>query len=359
MKRGCEKLKLKASSWTTVFDWENKKNKLKEAKKDLENPEVWSSPEKAAQLGRLVDFLEKELKEKLILEKEIAELEELLNSSSGEEKELLSDFLQKIEQQVEEKEKKTLFSGKYDANSAILSLSAGAGGVDAQDWTEMLLRMYLRFCEKMNWKTEIIHQTRSAEAGIKSVALEVHGYLAYGHLKGEKGTHRLVRLSPFNANNLRQTSFALVEILPMLQKEEDFQIADKDLRIDTYRASGAGGQHVNKTDSAVRLTYLPLNLVASCQSERSQGQNKEKAMQFLKAKILQKKEEEREKKERELKGDFQSAEWGSQIRSYVLHPYKLVKDHRTGAETSDTERVLAGELLLFIEKYLRSVARSV
>jgi len=305
-------------------------------------------------INQRIDFLDKEIKEKIELDKELEEIEELLYSPL-EKKDLmlLEDFLQKVAQKVIKKEKKTFFSKKYDSHSALLSLSAGAGGVDAQDWTEMLLRMYLRFCEKMDWKVEIIHQNRSNEAGIKSATLEVLGYWAYGHLKGEKGTHRLVRLSPFNANNLRQTSFALVEVLPILEEAEDFKIEDKDLRIDTYRASGAGGQHVNKTDSAVRLTYLPMNLVVSCQSERSQGQNKERAMKLLKAKIMQKKEEEREKKEQELKGIFQSAEWGNQIRSYVLHPYKLVKDHRTGAETSEVEKILAGDLLFLVESYLR------
>lgn len=319
----------------------------------MEDPAVWSSTEKTTSITRRIDFLTKEIAGKESLEKEIAETEELLELSEDEkEKVVLLDFLQKIEKKVLEKEKRTLFSGKYDFGSAILTLSAGAGGVDAQDWTEMLLRMYLRFAEKMNWKAKILHQTRGTEAGIKSAEVEISGEFAYGHLKGEKGTHRLVRISPFNANDLRQTSFASVEILPVLEEDADFKIDEKDLRVDTFRASGAGGQHVNKTDSAVRLTYLPLNLVAGCQSERSQGQNKEAAMKLLLSKILVFKEAEREKKERELKGVFQSAQWGSQIRSYVLHPYKMVKDHRTGVETSSVEKVLEGELELFVGGYL-------
>lgn len=318
----------------------------------MEDPEFWSSGQKTAVIGRQRDFLEKELKNKQILEKEIADLEELVALSDGEsDQKLLTGFLKKIEALVEEKEKKTFFNEKYDSGPAILSLSAGAGGVDAQDWTEMLLRMYLRFCERKGWKAEIIHQTRGTEAGIKSADLEITGEFVYGHLKSEKGTHRLVRISPFNANGLRQTSFALAEVLPVLEAEDDFKIDEKELRIDTFRSSGAGGQHVNTTDSAVRLTYLPLNLVVSCQSERSQGQNKERALKILKSKIMQVREVERLKKEQDLKGGRQSAEWGSQIRSYVLHPYKLVKDHRTNAETSSVEKVLEGDLDLFLEKY--------
>lgn len=320
----------------------------------MEDPAVWSSVEKTTRISREIDFLEREFFKKEILEKEIRELEEFLILAKESEKNILTDFLQKIEKKVEEKEKRMLFSGKYDFGSAILTFSAGVGGVDAQDWTEMLFRMYLRFAEKMNWKTKILHQTRGNEAGIKSAEVEFSGEFVYGNLKGEKGTHRLVRISPFNANNLRQTSFASVEVLPVLEDEdeEDFKIDEKDLRIDTFRASGAGGQHVNKTDSAVRLTYLPLNLVVSCQSERSQGQNKEQAMKLLKTKILARKEIEKEKKERDLKGVFQSAEWGSQIRSYVLHPYKMVKDHRTGIETSLIEKVLDGDLEIFLKGYL-------
>jgi len=324
---------------------------LLELKKKLEDPEIWSSGQKAATIGRQKDFLEKELEKKHSLEKEITDLEELLAVSDEKDQLLLLGFLKKIERMVAEKETKTFFSDKYDSGPVLLSLSAGAGGVDAQDWTEMLLRMYLRFCEKKGWKAEIIHQTRGTEAGIKSADLEINGEFAYGYLKGEKGTHRLVRISPFNANGLRQTSFALLEVLPVLEEDDDFKIEEKELRIDTFRSSGAGGQHVNTTDSAVRLTYLPLNLVASCQSERSQGQNKERALKILKSKILQAREVERLKKEKDLKGGRQSAEWGSQIRSYVLHPYKLVKDHRTNAETSGVEKVLEGDLDFFMEKY--------
>lgn len=246
-----------------------------------------------------------------------------------------------------------LLGGPYDASSALLTVRSGAGGVDAQDWAEMLLRMYLRYAEKQGFKTRLLDESRGGEAGIKSATIEISGVYAYGYLHGEAGIHRLVRLSPFNSKSLRQTSFASVEVMPVIEDTEAVAMKPDELRVDTYRASGAGGQNVNKTESAVRITHIPTGLVAACQSERSQLQNKEEAMKMLRSKIVARHIEEQEAEKRKLRGEFKSAEWGNQIRSYVLHPYTLVKDHRTNTETSDTEKVLAGDLQDFIESELR------
>jgi len=268
-------------------------------------------------------------------------------------KEEISQKLAETEKKLKELELETFFQGKYDRRNAILSIHSGTGGTDAQDWAEMLLRMYLRYAERKNWKAKIISETRGAEAGIKSVTVKIEGPLAYGHLKTEAGVHRLVRLSPFNANNLRQTSFTLVEVLPEIDKIEEVEIKPTELRIDTFRAGGAGGQHVNKTSSAVRITHLPTGLTVTSQSERSQLQNKEAAMKILQAKLFQKKIEEKEREKQKLKGKHVEVQWGSQIRSYVLHPYKLVKDHRTKFESKNPQEVLDGNLDGFIEAYLR------
>lgn len=287
---------------------------------------------------------------------ELLEMAEIIKSESEEASEISSKIVE-IEKKLNDLEFKTLLGGEYDKNNVILEIRSGAGGVDAQDWAEMLLRMYLRFAEQNNFKAKVIDETRGGEAGIKSATLEIDGNWAYGNLKGEAGVHRLVRLSPFNSDNLRQTSFALVEIMPVISEIPEVKINPQDLRIDTFRSGGAGGQSVNKTDSAVRITHLPSGIVVSCQNERSQLQNRERAMKVLKARLHQKYLEEQEKEKAKLRGEVQSAEWGSQIRSYVVHPYKMVKDHRTKWETSDTEAVLGGKINDFIEAYLRFEAK--
>jgi peptide chain release factor 2 len=243
-----------------------------------------------------------------------------------------------------------------DANNAWLSIHAGAGGTESQDWAEMLLRMYSRFAEARGWKAELIERQDGEEAGLKSATLHVVGDHAYGYLKSEMGVHRLVRISPFDAAQRRHTSFASVFVAPEVDEDIEIEIADKDLRVDTYRSSGAGGQHVNVTDSAVRLTHLPTGIVVTCQNERSQGRNREMAMRVLRARLYQRALDERRAEEEKRVGEKKSIEWGSQIRSYVLHPYRMVKDHRTGHESGDTDRVLDGGLTPFVEAYLRSAA---
>ena len=276
--------------------------------------------------------------------------------SGSEDEELFSELnteLKSIEERLENLKLETLLNGKYDSLNAILTLHAGAGGTEAQDWVSMLYRMYTMYAEKMGYKTTLLDILDGDEAGIKSVTFLVEGENAYGYLKSEKGVHRLVRISPFDANARRHTSFASLEVMPELDETPDIVIRPEDLKVDTYRSSGAGGQHVNKTESAIRITHIPTGIVVSCQTERSQIQNRETAMKMLYGKLAEMQEQEELDKLSSIRGDIKKIEWGSQIRSYVFHPYNLVKDHRTGYETSNIQAVMDGDLQPFITDYLK------
>ncbi|MEK7539623.1 MAG: peptide chain release factor 2 [Patescibacteria group bacterium] len=326
-------------------------------------PDFWSNQQRASALGREASEIKQELDTWKQIKQEVQEAidyAELAEQEPEETKieirETLRKKLQTLEDRFSDLEFTVLLGETHDTSNAIVAVHAGAGGVDAQDWAEMLLRMLLRFCEKKGWEVKMIDTSRGGEAGIKSAMFEVHGRYAYGYLKSEHGVHRLVRQSPFNADALRQTSFALVEILPELSEaaQQEIEIPEKDLRIDVFRAGGKGGQGVNTTDSAVRIVHLPSKITVVCQNERSQLQNKATAMKVLRSKLAQKQMEELEREKAVLRGEFQSAEWGNQIRSYVLHPYKMVKDHRTNYEVSDPDAVLDGNVEGFMEAYLRA-----
>lgn len=281
---------------------------------------------------------------------------EVLAEIAEDDEETINEIIYEIrdvEKLIGEYRIELLLSGEYDKNDAILNLHAGVGGSDANDWTDMLLRMYTRWCEKKGYKVQIVDLLEGDDAGIKSVTLKVKGEFAYGYLKAEKGIHRLVRISPFNANSKRQTSFASVEVLPELTKDQDIDIRPEDLKIDTYRASGAGGQHVNKTESAIRITHIPTGIVVQCQNERSQFSNKDTAMSMLKSKLIELKERAHKEKIEDLTGELKDMGWGSQIRSYVFHPYNMVKDHRTNEETSNLTAVMDGGIDQFITAYLK------
>jgi len=313
----------------------------------LQKPGVWDDYEQSAKISRELEGLKNEVLSWQEIMTDLSGLQEMLKDAGAEEEEFVENELVLLKDKVGKIEKELEFSGPYDRGGAIVTFQSGAGGTDAQDWTEMLLRMYLKYAEKQGWQVKILEKAVGAEAGIKGATIKVTGKLVYGRMKKESGVHRLVRLSPFNSDNLRQTSFAMVEVMPIIDDSKiKIEIKDSDLRIDTFRSSGAGGQSVNTTDSAVRVTHLPTGLVATCQNERSQLRNKEEALSILKGRLAKLMEEEQIKKIQELRGERKSVEWGSQIRSYILHPYKMVKDHRTKKQTSAVDKVLDGELEL-------------
>jgi len=302
---------------------------------------------------KTLSALENEIKGWETLEQQLKDAQELADLNDENIQEELKAEVELIRAEIGKREFDAMLSGTYDQGNAILAIHAGAGGNDAQDWAEMVQRMYLRWAEKRGFETNTIDLTPGEEAGIKSTTISISGSYAYGYLRSEKGVHRLVRISPFDSSNRRHTSFILVEILPQVEDDSSITINSNDLRIDTFRSAGAGGQSVQKNDTAVRITHIPTGIVASCQNERSQTQNREMAMRVLKARLAELKQQKRKEKIEELRGEYQKAEWGSQIRSYVLHPYQMVKDHRTNFEDGNTEAVLDGNLDPFIESYLR------
>jgi peptide chain release factor 2 len=303
---------------------------------------------------KTISFLESELTGWAKLQSRLADAQELVAMGDESLEDELSREVLAIQTEIEKREFDAMLSGEYDRGDALLAIHAGAGGNDAQDWAEMVQRMYLRWAESRGFETEVIDLTPGEEAGIKSATISISGPYAYGYLRSEKGVHRLVRISPFDSSNRRHTSFVLVEVLPDVEDNESIEINSNDLRIDTFRSAGAGGQSVQKNDTAVRITHIPTGIVASCQNERSQTQNREMAMKVLRSRLLALKQQEHKDKIEELRGEYQKAEWGSQIRSYVLHPYHMVKDHRTDFEMGNTEAVLDGDLDPFIESYLRT-----
>jgi peptide chain release factor 2 len=324
----------------------------------MQRPGFWDDQAKAAEVSARHSRAQRRLEGFRKLESDVADLEELAELAA-EDEEMASELasqLASVESRLEELEEERLFSGAYDAGDAVVTVHAGAGGTDSQDWAEMLLRMYLRWAERRGFKVEMKEASPGEEAGLKSATFIARGENAYGLFAAERGVHRLIRISPFDASSRRHTSFAQLDVAPLVEGDVDIEIDDGDIRVDTYRASGAGGQHVNKTDSAVRITHEPTGIVVQCQNERSQAQNKAVAMQLLKARLLELKEREQAEELAKERGEMKSAEWGSQIRSYFLHPDQRVKDHRTNHEVGDAQRVLDGDLDGFVREYLNMAA---
>lgn len=342
-----------------VFDEEKQKNIIDECRKIEQQPNYFSNIKLVRENGRKLKLAESNLELINNIKKQIDNCSIIIEILENEEDDALFSELQEtlmsLKNLIQNIKINTLLSGKYDSYNAIITLHAGAGGTEAQDWTQMLYRMYSMYTEKMKFKTVVLDLLDGDEAGIKSITFKVEGLNAYGYLKAEKGVHRLVRISPFDSNARRHTSFASVEVMPELEELPEIEIKPDDLRIDTYRSSGAGGQHVNKTDSAVRITHLPTGIVVACQNERSQIQNRETAMRMLYGKLAEKQEQEELERMAEIRGSIKKIEWGSQIRSYVFQPYTLVKDHRTGFETSDIQSVMNGDIQDFIISYLIAV----
>ncbi|HVM24396.1 MAG TPA: peptide chain release factor 2 [Candidatus Limnocylindrales bacterium] len=350
------------ASWTTrrcAFDLPTKESELAELTERSADPDLWNDPASAQVTMRRAEELRSEIEAWRSLAERatgLAEMAEMAAADPEEGASLLPDLerdLAALQAEWGRVEQQLLLSEPFDERGAIVSVHAGAGGTESQDWAEMLLRMYLRWAERNRFRTEILEATEGEEAGLKSVSFSVDGRWAYGRLRSERGVHRLVRISPYDSQKRRHTSFALVEIMPEVPEDAAIEIDDKDLRVDTYRASGAGGQHVNKTDSAVRITHEPTGIVVAVQSERSQHQNRDRAMAVLRAKLIERQEEEREAELARLRGEHVEAGWGNQIRSYVLQPYTMVKDLRTGVETSNPTGVLDGDLDPFMDGYLR------
>lgn len=350
-------LQSKISETQKLLKIDELKKKMETLATEMNRPDFWNDQKNAQAVSQDYQNIKSEVDKWAEIDGQVNDLLDLAKSGDV-------SMQVEIETQTEELEKKyseyeffLLLNGPYDEKNAIIAMHAGSGGTEAQDWVEMLVRMIFRFCEQMGWQTKIIDEARGAEAGYKSIMFEVKGRYAYGYLKSENGVHRLVRISPFDAEKMRHTSFAMIEVLPELDKEITIHIDPKDLRIDTFMSGGAGGQSVNTTYSAVRIVHIPTNISVQCQNERSQMQNKEMAMKVLMARLHQLEEEKKAKEKNDLRGEYKSAEWGNQIRSYVLHPYHLVKDHRTEYESTNPEGVLEGELKPLCEAYLKWIKK--
>lgn len=356
------RLRLKSLSDTLAearyaLDIDNLGEKLNGLKAEQEDPSVWQDLEKSKRVGREISLVENKINSYNKGENALAEAYAFIDLIEEADDEGLIPELEAMiaaaEDDIEQMRIRALLRGEYDANNAMLNLHAGAGGTEACDWTQMLYRMYTRYCERSGFKVTELDFEDGDEAGLKSVSFRVEGENAYGFLKAEKGVHRLVRISPFDSNKRRHTSFASLEVMPEVDDENEVEIRDEDIRIDVYRSSGAGGQKVNKTETAIRITHFPTGIVVTCQNERSQLQNKEMAFQYLRAKLIERQIAEREAADAEIKGEIKKIEWGSQIRSYVFQPYTLVKDHRTGYEDSDIASVMDGHIEEFIIDYLK------
>ena len=334
-----------------------KKERIAELSRYMEAPDFWDDPERSQKMTKELKSLEDTVKSYTTLSTQYDDISELIEMGYEENDPevipVIQESLDEFTTNLEALRLSTLLNGEYDKNNAIIRLNAGAGGTEACDWSSMLYRMYTRYADRNGFSVEVLDMLDGDEAGIKSVTFQVNGENAYGYLKSEKGVHRLVRISPFNAAGKRQTSFVSCDVMPEIEEDLDVEINDDDLRIDTYRSSGAGGQHINKTSSAIRITHLPTGIVVTCQNERSQFQNKDKAMQMLKAKLYMLKQQENEEKISGIRGEVKDIAWGNQIRSYVLQPYTMVKDHRTGASSGNAGAVLDGDIDLFISAYLR------
>lgn len=343
-----ESMSLELSKVLDTDTFRDRQKQLSQLTAQLEAPDIWNNAAKAQEISKQHAKLLQAIEPWLNVHEQLVELRELAEMRDESLQSDIEKQLNEVKVTLETLQKQLKYNGPYDNHDAILRLQAGAGGVDAMDWTAMLERMYLRWAEKSGYKAQVVEESTGDEAGIKSAVIAVSGVNAYGKLQSEHGVHRLVRLSPFNADNLRQTSFAMVEVLPQIDAPDEVEIDEKDLRIDTFRSSGHGGQSVNTTDSAVRITHIPTNIVVSIQNEKSQIQNKEVAMKILRSKLAQLQMEQHAEKISELKGPNQEAAWGNQIRNYVLHPYTLVKDTRTKFEVKDAQKVLDGDLDSFL-----------